>query len=78
MVALEFRGTYPVLCDVEEARSLQYRCECVESFLIDQGLSLTYSFSSQFFANILAIRFGFIGSEILRRTEIVHSRRCAT
>ncbi|KAK7738975.1 hypothetical protein SLS62_011332 [Diatrype stigma] len=38
--AVEFQGRYPVLSDVEEARSLQYRCECIESFLIDQGLDL--------------------------------------
>ncbi|XXG99062.1 Translation machinery-associated protein 22 [Hypoxylon texense] len=33
-------GTVPVLSDVEEARALQYKCECIESFLIDQGLDL--------------------------------------
>ncbi|KAI5865021.1 hypothetical protein GGS23DRAFT_404829 [Durotheca rogersii] len=33
-------GTVPVLSDAEEARALQYRCECIESFLIDQGLDL--------------------------------------
>lgn len=35
-----FPGTVPILSDVEEARTLQYRCECIESFLIDQGLDL--------------------------------------
>ncbi|KAI1327461.1 hypothetical protein F5Y16DRAFT_410242 [Xylariaceae sp. FL0255] len=33
-------GLIPVLSDSEEARSLQYRCECIESCLIDQGLDL--------------------------------------
>ncbi|KAI2621081.1 hypothetical protein GGR54DRAFT_87781 [Hypoxylon sp. NC1633] len=33
-------GTVPILSDVEEARALQYKCECIESFLIDQGLDL--------------------------------------
>ncbi|KAI0172322.1 hypothetical protein GGR52DRAFT_549904 [Hypoxylon sp. FL1284] len=33
-------GTLPVLSDAEEARALQYKCECIESFLIDQGLDL--------------------------------------
>lgn len=55
---VEFRGTYPVLSDVEEARSLQYRCECIESFLIDQGLNFSLSPSSQFLTNRLTIRFG--------------------
>ncbi|RYP04184.1 hypothetical protein DL765_010285 [Monosporascus sp. GIB2] len=35
-----FPGTIPVLSDVEEARALQYKCECIESYLIDQGLDL--------------------------------------
>lgn len=30
----------PVLSHVEEARALQYKCECIESSLIDQGLDL--------------------------------------
>ncbi|KAI0109552.1 hypothetical protein GGR51DRAFT_569838 [Nemania sp. FL0031] len=33
-------GNVPVLCEIEEARSLQYRCECIESYLIDEGLDL--------------------------------------
>lgn len=33
-------GNIPVLCEIEEARSLQYRCECIESYLIDEGLDL--------------------------------------
>ncbi|OTB16040.1 hypothetical protein K445DRAFT_22359 [Daldinia sp. EC12] len=33
-------GTVPILSDIEEARALQYKCECIESFLIDQGLDL--------------------------------------
>ncbi|KAI1094805.1 hypothetical protein F5B19DRAFT_443510 [Rostrohypoxylon terebratum] len=33
-------GTVPILSEVEEARALQYKCECIESFLIDQGLDL--------------------------------------
>ncbi|GAP90464.1 putative zinc finger protein [Rosellinia necatrix] len=33
-------GSVPVLCEVEEARSLQYQCECIESYLIDEGLDL--------------------------------------
>ncbi|RYO76520.1 hypothetical protein DL762_002088 [Monosporascus cannonballus] len=35
-----FPGTIPVLSDVEEARALQYKCECIENYLIDQGLDL--------------------------------------
>ncbi|KAI1634325.1 hypothetical protein F4809DRAFT_651917 [Biscogniauxia mediterranea] len=35
-----FTGNIPILSDVEEARSLQYKCECIESFLIDEGLDL--------------------------------------
>ncbi|RYP92482.1 hypothetical protein DL770_001428 [Monosporascus sp. CRB-9-2] len=35
-----FPGTIPVLSDIEEARALQYKCECIESYLIDQGLDL--------------------------------------
>ncbi|KAL7628147.1 hypothetical protein AAE478_002345 [Parahypoxylon ruwenzoriense] len=35
-----FPGTVPILSDVEEARALQYKCECIESSLIDQGLDL--------------------------------------
>lgn len=31
-------GTVPILSDIEEARALQYKCECIESFLIDQGM----------------------------------------
>ncbi|RXG46225.1 hypothetical protein VDGE_30287 [Verticillium dahliae] len=31
----------PVLCEAEEARSLQYRCECIEAAILDQGLNLT-------------------------------------
>ncbi|KAI0025343.1 hypothetical protein F4780DRAFT_790951 [Xylariomycetidae sp. FL0641] len=34
------RGTIPTLSAVEEARSVQYQCECIESYLIDQGLDL--------------------------------------
>ncbi|ORY66348.1 uncharacterized protein BCR38DRAFT_429963 [Pseudomassariella vexata] len=33
-------ATIPILSDVEEARALQYKCECIESSLIDQGLDL--------------------------------------
>ncbi|KAI1826462.1 hypothetical protein F4861DRAFT_545987 [Xylaria intraflava] len=33
-------GNIPVLSEIEEARSLQYRCECIESYLIDEGLDL--------------------------------------
>ncbi|KAI1180489.1 hypothetical protein F4777DRAFT_585401 [Nemania sp. FL0916] len=33
-------GNVPVLCEIEEARSLQYRCECIESHLIDEGIDL--------------------------------------
>ncbi|KAJ2984630.1 hypothetical protein NUW58_g5957 [Xylaria curta] len=33
-------GIVPVLCELEEARSLQYRCECFESYLIDEGIDL--------------------------------------
>ncbi|KAI1079453.1 hypothetical protein F5B20DRAFT_590617 [Whalleya microplaca] len=34
-------GSIPVLSDVEEARALQYKCECLESHLIDEaGLDL--------------------------------------
>ncbi|KAI1336462.1 hypothetical protein F5Y15DRAFT_427102 [Xylariaceae sp. FL0016] len=39
-ISQNFAGTVPVLSDVEEARSLQYRCECIESYLIDEGLDL--------------------------------------
>ncbi|KAI1499665.1 hypothetical protein F5X99DRAFT_410852 [Biscogniauxia marginata] len=35
-------GTIPILSDVEEARSLQYKCECIESCLIDEGMQLHY------------------------------------
>ncbi|KAH8675862.1 hypothetical protein BX600DRAFT_453731 [Xylariales sp. PMI_506] len=30
----------PILSNVEEARALQYKCECIESSLIDQGVDL--------------------------------------
>ncbi|KAI8629236.1 hypothetical protein F5Y19DRAFT_485132 [Xylariaceae sp. FL1651] len=33
-------GNVPILSEIEEARSLQYRCECIESYLIDEGLDL--------------------------------------
>ncbi|KAI0197759.1 hypothetical protein F4808DRAFT_289193 [Astrocystis sublimbata] len=33
-------GNFPVLCEIEEARSLQYRCECIESDLAEKGLDL--------------------------------------
>ncbi|KAI1304790.1 hypothetical protein F5Y03DRAFT_395313 [Xylaria venustula] len=33
-------GNIPVLCEIEEARSLQYQCECIESYLIDEGHDL--------------------------------------
>ncbi|KAI0478741.1 hypothetical protein GGR56DRAFT_338597 [Xylariaceae sp. FL0804] len=36
-----FAGSVPILSDVEEARALQYKCECIESYLIDEaGLDL--------------------------------------
>ncbi|KAI1436573.1 hypothetical protein GGR50DRAFT_701485 [Xylaria sp. CBS 124048] len=33
-------GNMPVLSEIEEARSLQYRCECIESYLLDEGHDL--------------------------------------
>ncbi|KAI2635021.1 hypothetical protein GGS21DRAFT_490230 [Xylaria nigripes] len=33
-------GKIPVLSEIEEARSIQYRCECIESYLIDLGFDL--------------------------------------
>ncbi|KAI0165536.1 hypothetical protein GGR57DRAFT_125256 [Xylariaceae sp. FL1272] len=33
-------GIFPSLSDIEEARSLQYRCECIESYLVEEGFDL--------------------------------------
>ncbi|KAI0139810.1 hypothetical protein BJ166DRAFT_473481 [Pestalotiopsis sp. NC0098] len=32
--------TPPILSEVEEARALQYKCECIESLLIDRGVDI--------------------------------------
>ncbi|ETS87534.1 hypothetical protein PFICI_01362 [Pestalotiopsis fici W106-1] len=32
--------TAPILSEVEEARTLQYKCECIESLLIDRGVDI--------------------------------------
>jgi hypothetical protein len=36
----QISGTIPGLSNVEEARTLQYKCECIESYLAEQGLDL--------------------------------------
>jgi hypothetical protein len=39
----ELLAPVPILSEIEEARALQYRCECIESSLIDQGKMRSHS-----------------------------------
>ncbi|KAH6660562.1 hypothetical protein BKA67DRAFT_548440 [Truncatella angustata] len=49
----DFPNAPPILSEVEEARALQYKCECIESLLIDQGVDIL----DQKFLNALKLYF---------------------
>jgi hypothetical protein len=36
-IVLDLADKIPCLSEIEEARALQYRCECIESACLDQG-----------------------------------------
>ncbi|KAI0409076.1 hypothetical protein F4802DRAFT_311876 [Xylaria palmicola] len=41
MRRLNLPGDIPVLSEIEEARSLQYRCECIELYLLEKGIDIS-------------------------------------
>ena len=36
-ISIDLSDKIPVLSEIEEARSLQYQCECIESAFVEQG-----------------------------------------